>query len=313
MRSSYSSIRAAAVAGRWSLAAGILILGFTASPARATEGGGSVYPSGVETVVPGLIPAPGGSLFAEFDDFFQANGLVDGHGHQVMPGFHLRVSAFAVKFVHNWGVHVLGGTLVSYVGAPVLYEHVDGPGFRGDNTGLSNLIVQPLAVSYDKGAWHWWYGADMYTPGLTYNKNALVNIGQHNWGAAPTSAFSWLPSHSTEVSSKVQYIVNATDPATNYRSGNEFIWEYDGMHNVAKKVAVGVNGFNYFQTTSDLRNGLVVAGGNRGRDLAIGPEVRIHVGREVLAFKYQRDTLVENRPVGNQFWFQFGVPIGGHE
>jgi hypothetical protein len=57
-------------------------------------------------------------------------------------------------------------------------------------------------------------------------------------------------------------------------------------------------------------NGTAVAGGNRGRDLAIGPQARVFFGEHSgFAFKYYRDTLVQNKPRGNAFWFQLGVPI----
>jgi len=97
-----------------------------------------------------------------------------------------------------------------------------------------------------------------------------------------------------------------------YQSGREFIWEYDGMQNITKKLAVGVNGFYYQQTTPDRQYGIAV--GNQGRDMAFGPEIRYHMGHMALIAKYQRDALVENRPVGNSFWLQLGLPIGkGHE
>src|SRR5271165_7243699 len=88
--------------------------------ANAAEGGASVYPAGVETVLPGLTPGPGGTMFLQFDNFYMANGLANSKGQSEVPGFHLRVGAFAVKIVHNWGVHVLGGKLVSYVALPFL-------------------------------------------------------------------------------------------------------------------------------------------------------------------------------------------------
>jgi hypothetical protein len=71
-----------------------------------------------------------------------------------------------------------------------------------------------------------------------------------------------------------------------------------------------VNGYLYKQTTDDQLNGTAVAGGNRGRDLAIGPQFRFFIGpHSAFAFKYYRDTLVQNKPRGNAFWFQLGVPI----
>ncbi len=291
---------------------GFTCAGLVVSTAMATELGASVYPSGVETVMPGMTAPPGGTLLLEFDDFYQANALVNSQGHSEIPGFHLRVAAFAVKVVHNWGLHILGGSLVSTAALPYLYEHLDGPFGVGAKTGFSNPDFQPVAIAYQEGNWHWWYGLDVFTPGFSYNKADLVNIGQHNYALAPSGAFTYLPSRRTEISSKFQLINNGKDSATEYQSGREFIWEYDGMQNITKKLAVGFNGFYYQQVTDDMQLGLPI--GNRGRDMAIGPEIRYHMGRTELIAKYQRDTLVQNRPLGNQFWLQVGLPIGkGHE
>ena len=305
--------RIAISATLWSFLLGAAVVTPLARVATATELGASVYPAGVETVMSGMVPSPGASLLLEFNNFYQANSLANGQGHSKIPGFHLRVSAFAVKFTHNWGVHVLGGTLVSYAALPFLCEHLDGPFGRRYKTGFGNPGIQPVAVAYAGGAWHWWYGVDVYMPGFSYNKNDLVNIGQHNFATAPSGALTYLTAH-TEISSKVQYIVNTTNNQTQYRSGNELIWEYDGMRNVTRKLAVGVNGYYYQQTTGDSQNGIRVGDGQRGRDVAVGPEIRYHLGHLALIAKYQRDMLVQNKTIGNSFWLQLGIPIGrGHE
>jgi len=120
-----------------------------------------------------------------------------------------------------------------------------------------------------------------------------------------------MPNHGkTEISSKFQVDHNLTNRSTHYQTGNEFIWEYNAMHSVTKKVALGVNGYYLQQLSDDKQNGQVFEDGHRGRNLAIGPDVRLSVGHAVLMFKYFRDTLTQNRPKGNEFWFQFGLPLG---
>jgi hypothetical protein len=48
----------------------------------------------------------------------------------------------------------------------------------------------------------------------------------------------------------------------------------------------------------------------RGRDFAIGPRVRIRLGPQgALAFKYERDTLLQNKPRGNALSFQIALPL----
>lgn len=146
-------------------------------------------------------------------------------------------------------------------------------------------------------------------PGFSYRKGDLVNIGQHNLATAPAGAFTYMPHHgATEVSSRFQYITNYEDDATNYRSGNEFVWEYAGMQDVTKKLAIGGNGYFYRQTTADQQGGLSI--GNQGRNVAFGPQLRYHLSRLALILKWQKDFLTENRPAGNAFWFGLAVPLG---
>ena len=294
-------------------AACIVFMSLTAVWTAGTEGSGSVYPIGAETVMPGLTPAAGQTMFAEFSTTYQANGFLDGQGHSSVPGFKLAVYAFAPKITHNWGVHLLGGELVSWAAFPFANVMLQTPAGRYSTTGISNPLVG-TDVAYNRGNWHWWYGLDLMTPAPVYHKGGPINVGQHNFATTPSGAFTYLPHHGrTEISSRLQYIVNYTDSATQYHSGNELLWEYVAMHNFTKKLAVGANGYIYQQTTDDRLMDVIYAGGNRGRDLAIGPEVHYQLGSMVLIAKYFRDTLVENRPHGNAFWVEFAVPLShGH-
>ncbi|MGD1098627.1 MAG: transporter [Bryobacteraceae bacterium] len=154
-----------------SLVAGLLLFVLVAGTARlatATEFGASVYPEGVETVMPGMAPPPGVTLLLNFENFYMANGMANSKGQSEIPGFHLRVAAFAGKVVHNWGVHLLGGTLMSAAALPVLYESLTAPFGEGGKTGVGNPDIQVAAVAYEKGSLHWWYGFDTFTPGFSY-------------------------------------------------------------------------------------------------------------------------------------------------
>jgi hypothetical protein len=288
----------------------LVLIAVKASTGYATENGGSVYPLGVETVMPGLTPAAGQTMFAEFNTTYNANSLLDGQGHSAVPGFKLSVFAFAPKITHNWGVRLLGGNLVSWVATPVASEWLHTPSGKYSTMGFSNPVLGLADIAYNRGSWHWWYGFDLMLPAPVYHKAGPINIGQHNYSTAPSGAFTYLPHHgATEVSSRLQYIVNYTDTAMHYQSGNEFLWEYVVMQNLTKKLAMGANGYFYQQTTADRLLGVIYADGNQARDLAIGPEVRYQLGPIILIGKYFRDTLVENRPSGNALWIEFAVPL----
>lgn len=288
-----------------------LILASTFSVAFATENAGAIYPAGVDTVLPGLTPPPGATMLMEFNAFYMANAMENSKGQSEVPGFHLRIGAWAPKIQHNWGVKILGGTLVSSAAIPFIYEALTVPGAAGSKIGVGNADLQFGAIAYAKGDWHWYYGFDYFTPGLSYGKNQLINIGQHYVAYTPSAAFTYLPHRgSLELSSRFQYFFDGPDSATLYQSGREFLWEYDGMKRIGRRLSVGGNGFFYRQVSNDLQNGLIVGDGNRGRDLALGPEIRCHLGPFALIAKYQKDMLVENRPIGSTFWLQFGMPLG---
>jgi hypothetical protein len=155
-------------------------MGLTAAWMMGTEGSGCVYPIGAETVLPGLTPAAGQTMFAEFNTTYQANSFLDGQGHSAVPGFRIAAYAFAPKITHNWGVHLLGGNLVSWVATPVVAEWLRTPAGRYSTTGFSNPVVG-TDVAYNRGNWHWWYGFDVMTPAPVYHKGGPINIGQHNF------------------------------------------------------------------------------------------------------------------------------------
>jgi hypothetical protein len=283
-----------------------------ADPASATENGASVYPAGVETVVPGIQPHPGKSTINEFTAYYAANELDNAQGKSSMPEFKLRVVATAIKVTHNWGWKALGGTVESVVALPLIYQQLHIPPGKFSRYSLGNVDMIPASVTYHRGDLHWFYEADFFLPGAAYNAADALNIGQHNLAAAPVLGFTYLPHKgATEVSSRLSYIVNGPDKATGYHSGNEFVWEYTLDRALARdKFAAGLNGDYCQQTTGDTLHGAAYDGGFKGRTLQVGPQVRFPMGKGGgFAFKYYRDTLVQNRPRGNAFWFQISVPV----
>jgi hypothetical protein len=290
--------------------------------ARATENGGSVYPVGAETVLQGMMPAPHATGVATFTLFITANEFDNSNGQPALPDFKARIFGNAVKIEHNWGIPVFGGMLESTVAIPVLYEQVrEGTSHANSEKltqfGLSNCLIVPLGVAYHKGHWNGFYQVDFYPPAAPYSTaTGKLNVGQHHTALSPVGAFTYLSDKEKwEVSSKVDYIVNFTDnnPANgdaSYRSGNELTWEYSAMRAVSKKMALGLNGYLYQQTTNDQCTGAGCTVTGNGRDLAVGPEMRVFFGKHsAFAVKYFRDTLVENKCRGNGFWFETGFPL----
>jgi hypothetical protein len=295
---------------RWLICFGVIVL--SATMVSATENGASVWPVGVETVLTGLQPPPGKTMGYEYSCFYAANEFDNGKGKSSLPEFKLRVLATAFKVTHNWGLHFLGGTVDSQIAVPLIYQQLHVPPGKFEKFAIGNADFIPFNVSYHTGPLHWYYEADFFLPGSGYSAGNALNIGQHNIAAGPVAGFTYLPKKGQyEFSSRLTYLLNGSDNTTHYHSGNEFTWEFNADRELSRKVAVGVNGYLFKQTTDDHQNGLLYEGGFRGRDLAIGPQIRFPLGKHGgFAVKYYRDTLVQNRPRGNAVWFQIAIPMG---
>lgn len=283
------------------------------SIAVASEGGSVSYPMGAETVMPGLDPAPHQFLMQGFTLFYSSSQFNDARGNSAIPGFRVTEFANCLKLKYNFDKKFLGGNLMSGAGLVMAYAQVEMGGPSQAKTNLANQDLEPIFVVYNRENLHFHYGLDIWTPGLSYTRGDMVNVGTHYWEFEPNFAFTWMPNHGkTELSSRFHYALDTTNPDNNYHSGNYVSWEFNATQNVSKKVAVGFQGYLLKQVTDDSVKGVSVGyNGNRTQALGLGPEIRVAIPKALIAFKYFRETNVRYHPVGNAFWFEFGVPLGG--
>lgn len=300
-----------------------VLLASACGVAAATENGGSVWPVGAESYATAAgVPHAGETMFYEYTCFYFANELDDAKGHNSgVPDFKLRVFAVAGKLSHNWGVRLPIGEFGSYFAIPNVYEQVSVAGVQNTKDDLTNLNLVPFAFFNHKGIAHWYYELQFESLGTGYQKGAPVNIGEHNVAMTPAAAFTLTPHKGAQdIMSRFDYVINDADHATHYHSGNEFFWQYDAQQEIAKgKASVGLTGYFYRQMTNDSLNGAAVATvnadgtktfGYKGRVLDLGPQVTLRWGQHgALVMKWDHDMLVQNKPRGNGFWFQFGVPF----
>jgi hypothetical protein len=295
----------------WLVLCALLTFG-SAGIASATESGGSVFPIGTETVLTGIQPGPGQTTFYEYTAFYAANEMDDSHGKSSVPEFKLRVFVNAVKITHNWGWKFLGGTVDTQLALPFAYQQLHIPTGKNTRFSSSNIVFVPFSITNNKKDWHWYYEADLFTPGGNYQKSESLNVGQHNLAIAPVAGFTYLPNKgATEISSRFTYVLNGPNSDTGYHSGNEFFVEFNANQAFAHgKITPGVNGTYYQQTTDDTLQGVSYKDGYKGRKLQIGPQLRFPLGKQGgFALKFYRDKLVRNNPRGGTLWFQLAVPM----
>ncbi|MEM5372404.1 transporter [Paraburkholderia azotifigens] len=290
------------------------------STVHATEGGGSNYPVGVNTLLSGIQPAPGSHIYIYLQAYeattFEGN---NGNPSSSVANFSLHAQAAAFRLSHVWrDVTFLGATLESRTNIPFvnLDLHFDahtpkGTVYKsGRATGLSDLTIGPLFLGWHLGNLHQVLGLEFFVPSGGYDPNKVANPGRNYYSMQPNYAVTWLPTPRVELSARALYSVNSVNHATDYHSGNEFIVDYNAGFRFTPMWQIGVSGYFYKQITDDTQHGQVVNGnGNRGQAVAVGPSIAYGSRRFSVALKYQREMLVRNRPEGNRFWLQMYMPF----
>jgi hypothetical protein len=166
-----------------------------------------VYPVGIETVLPGMTPGPGRTMLFEFTTLYSANEFVDGHGKTMATEFKLSVFANAFRAEHGWNAHFWGGTLVSNVAVPLIYQQLYVLPGKFTQFGVGNIGIGVLGVGYHRRNPHWFSEADIWLRGIGYSSANALNIGQHNCAAGPVAGFTYLSDRGKlEMSSRVPYI-----------------------------------------------------------------------------------------------------------
>ncbi|MEI8242117.1 MAG: transporter [bacterium] len=292
--------------------AGVMVLG-AAMQAAATENYGGAYPNGAEGIMAGALPPPG-QYIINYAMYYGAEALNGGNGHTI-PGadFTLRAYADTVRFVNVTEITVLGGSWAQHIFVPMvgLNASVNTPGGRikDANFGLGDIIVDPFIVGWHQPPFHWVVGLDVYIPVGKYHDTSFANIGRNYWTFEPVAGVTYLNEGGQEVSAKLMYDFNTRNPDTDYTSGQEFHTDFFvGQH--LGNWTVGAGGYWYCQTTDDRQNGAVAMGnGNRGRQVALGPQASYQCGPLNVSLAWDREFATENRPQGDKVWLKAVIPL----
>jgi hypothetical protein len=287
-----------------------------APAARATEGGENEYPLGVNSALPALLPVPGGTEYLNYLQYY-ASGVVTGpNGDKAVPGFHVNVVAEVSRVLHTWPVPLGPFTITSGIVQPTVNVDARLPftSQSQDRLGFGDTVLQPLYVSYTSPG-HTFFsyvGSDIWVPDGAYNVHHAVNVGQNHWSYGPEAALTWLATPRIQLSLQGIAEFASQNNATKYRNGSAISFDYGADYSPLpqhERFHVGIGGYAYQQFSDDTVNGRVFRNGNRGRVVAIGPQLRYDWKQGGIILKYQREFAVQNRTAGDRFWVQFAVPI----
>jgi hypothetical protein len=286
---------------------------------KAMENGATQWPSGVQTVVPAILPAPGETALYNYTLYYHATSFKDRNGKDLIPGFELSVLAEAPRIVHTWktklgpfnmsSAAVLAGNYVNVEQSPA------GIHLEDSTTDLNFVYLTPLYLTYNTDKLHVEIGPSLFIPAGNYNARDLANPTVNYYAYQQELFVTYFPQKTLELSAATVIDVNAENPDTNYRSG-AFIsvdWGVNWAPITSRpNLFFGLGGYYINQFTDDEINGVKVGpDGFRLKRAAIGPQLVYYFSPKAgIAAKYQREFETENGPEGDRFWIQFVTPIG---
>jgi hypothetical protein len=286
----------------------VLMLFFVVQPGLATEGGGSVYPMGADNYLSGIMPPPGfyGLLYGQY---YTSDSLRGNDGRKQPVDFHLRTDAVVPRLIWVSDATLLGGAVASHIMLPWVdvRAHINGDSER--KQGVGDLTFGSGVGYHYSPRLHAIYAVDITAPTGGYHQQDLVNLGRNYWMFEPVMSITYTVPRNLTVDAKIMYDFNTENPATNYRSGQEFHIDYSLGWEVAAGWTIGLGGYFYRQITDDKQNGERIKG-NKGRAFAIGPSLKYSsTGGWFFTAKWQQESDVRNRAQGDAYWLRFVMPL----
>lgn len=282
----------------------------------ASENGVSSYKTGLMDMFAGYLPAPGTGVPKSFFSYGESSGDVvtaDGKieiGAKVHSYIVTQELFYGTKLSllgSNWalGAVEVGGVLSgnSKVGPTAIAARRRQ---RSTVSGLCDLILIPIALHWDFGQFHVVGAVSGYAPTGAYDRQRMLNLGKNRWALEPDAGLTWMnEKYGEEVSLLVGYTTNLKNPATHYRSGDEFHTDFAMVEHLRTGLTLGIAGYAFQQVTGDSGSGAIL-GPFKGRVLALGPLIdesfRIGEIPFDLAMKYEFEFEAQNRGTGDSLW-----------
>ncbi|EJT01965.1 transporter [Rhizobium sp. CCGE 510] len=304
-----------------------IILAASAAPvAMAAEGGAGFYLLGSKTVGAGFTPPPG--VFFSNDIYLYSGDL--GGNQQLPAGGRLAVGVegkaaidvpTALWILPEELMGARPGLLLSVpfgwkeTSADVTLAGPRGGVATGSVTDPVFTVGDPIVgglLGWEAGNFHWQIGTLVNVPIGDYQDGEISNVAFHHWGADVSGSFTWLdPSIGLDLSATVGMTFNAENPATDYRTGNEFHFEWAAVQHFNEQFDAGLVGYYYDQVTGD--SGAGARSDFKGRVAAIGATIgwTFKAGEVPIStrIKYFHEFAAENRAEGDAVFLTVSMPL----
>lgn len=145
---------------------------------------------------------------------------------------------------------------------------------QGSRLSFSDVYLAPSVLEWKIGAWNVMWLETVVIPSGSYDSDESVNVSRNHLALNSSLAATWRhPNGGPEVDIRASYLVNAENPATDYRTGDELTLDGIVAWRLDARWSVGVAGYVYQQLSGDRGEGAVL-GDFKGQSWGAGPLVR---------------------------------------
>lgn len=305
----------------------VMMLSAVSGDAIAAESGAGFYLLGTRGPAAAILP-PAGVFFQ--NDFYYYQGSLDAGkqlpvGGQVVGGVDAAVAIDLPTLIWVTPWDLVGGKFALSATLPVGWKDVSataslvGPGGGaisrsvGDDTFTVGDPVISAMTGWNSGNFYWQTGVMVNVPIGDYQKGELANIAFHHWGADVYAAGTYFdPATGLDISAAVGITFNAENAATDYRTGNEFHFEWAVSKQFNEQFSAGIIGYYYNQLTGDSGDGARL-GDFKGEVAAIGATIgyNFKVGETPVSsrLKVYHEFGAKNRAEGTGVFATISIPL----
>jgi len=177
------------------------------------------------------------------------------------------------------------------------------------DTGFGDMLLNPFALYWSFGEFNVKLAQWVVAPTGRYNVDSLINVGRNYWAFDTQLGLTWFHKATlTEVTVLPGIMLNTTNPATDYKTGNEFHLDFMVNQFLVPTFAIGLQGYWYKQIDGDSGSGAVL-GPFMGESFGLGPAIlwtpEALKGRAAIVLKWLHDITNVNRLNGD--WGQVAI------
>jgi hypothetical protein len=295
---------------------GSLLVG-SATQGDAAEYGFSSFPLGSNAFGAGITPPPGIYVTEVFGSYEASISRPVPFGRVVLnAGATVDAFVAGTNFLYVRQSKVLGGNLGFALTLPV--GHLDLDASLAGPLGLVSIsrstegwgfgdIIPRAQIGWQHGTFFHTLYVQAVAPTGRWQPGFSPIIGLHRPGVDTGWAFTLTdPGQKLQLSGAAGVTFNFENTATDYRTGNEFHFEWAAGLEFAPGLLIGVVGYDYRQLTGDSGSGAVL-GPFKGTVDAVGPGLSyttlIGTTPVILNVRHYREYNVENRWDGHSTQF----------